>query len=106
MEQAKLNIKDNENYIKANEILGKMKYKQYIPRGPERWNRQQYTSKGVSIFLGTAFSTIALTNAILTYDYISLIAYLLVLVTGVIFGILQMKSAEIYWTTEYYQYAL
>lgn len=106
MEQAKINVRDNEDYKKANEILKKIRIKEIIPRSPNKWNTQQWTTKGVTIFLSTALSTIALTNAILTYDYMSLLTYLLVITMGVIFGILQMKSAEAYWTNEYYQYAL
>ena len=106
MEQAKINVRDNEDYKKANEILKKLKVKEFIPRSPNKWNRQQWTGKGLAIFISTILSTVALTNAILTYDYMSLLTYLLVLVIGIIFGILQMKSAEAYWTNEYYQYAL
>ena len=106
MEQAKINVRNNEDYKKANEILKKIKVKEIIPRSPNKWNKQQWTTKGVTIFLSTALSTVALTNAILTYDYMSLLTYLLVITMGVIFGILQMKSAEAYWTNEYYQYAL
>lgn len=106
MEQAKINVRDNEDYKKANEILKMVRIKEIIPRSPNKWNTQQWTTKGVTIFLSTALSTIALTNAILTYDYMSLLTYLLVITMGVIFGILQMKSAEAYWTNEYYQYAL
>lgn len=105
MEQAKVNVKDNESYKAAKEILAKEKVREYIPRSPGSWQRQQYISKGVTIFLSTAVGTIALTNAILTYDYMSLLTYILVIFMGVVFGILQMKKAEEYWTTEFYDYA-
>ena len=107
MEQAKINVKDNEQYKKANEILNRLKKKKdYKPRNPKKWESSQYRTKGITIFLSTAFSTIALTNAILKYDYVSLLTYLLVLIIGVIFGVLQMKLAEAYWTKEYYEYAI
>lgn len=105
MEQAKLNSKDNENYKKANEILLEFKQKDYKPLSPTAWTKKQWTSKGVTLFMGTAISTVGLTNAILKYDYMSLLTYLIVLIMGIIFGIMQMKSAEIYWTKEYYEYA-
>lgn len=41
MEQAKINVRDNEDYKKANEILKKLKVKEFIPRSPNKWNRQQ-----------------------------------------------------------------
>ena len=106
MEQAKLNVRDNEDYKKANEILKNSKQKDIIPRSPSKWNKQQYSTKGISLLVMTLISTIALTNAILSYDYMSLLTYVIVLTIGVIFGFLQMKFAEAYWTNEYYQYAI
>lgn len=105
MQQAKVNVKDNEKYKEALEILGRIKVKKYIPRSPTKWNRQQYGGKGVTIFLSTALATIAFTQALLTYDWIALIAYLFTIIMGIIFGILQMKMAEQYWTDEFYNYA-
>ena len=102
MEQAKINVKDNEQYKKANEILNRLKKKKdYKPRNPKKWESSQYRTKGITIFLSTAFSTIALTNAILKYDYVSLLTYLLVLIIGVIFGVLQMKQMKKQQTREH-----
>lgn len=107
MEQAKLNIKDNSNYLEANKILSSIKDKdKRKPRGPNKWNKQQYSKKGTSIFLGSFLATIALTQAILTYDWVSMLSYIFTIIMGLIFGIMQMKSAERYWTIEYYEYAL
>lgn len=105
MQQAKINVKDDSKFVEANKILDKLRSKQYIPRSPKKWQTQQYTMKGILIFFCTAFSTLALSNAILRYDYMSLLIYVLVIVTNVIFGILQMKKAERYWTEEYFDYA-
>lgn len=106
MQQAKINIRDNENYKKARDILVHQKVKNVVPRSPAKWNTKQYLTKGVSIFLITGLSTIALTQAILTFDWVSMLTYLFTIIMGLIFGILQMKSAEEYWTDEYYRYAL
>lgn len=106
MQQAKLNVKDDENFKEANKILGRYKNNLVIPRSPEYWSKKQYSLKVVVLFVFSALSTIALSNAILTYDYMSLMTYALTLLMGLIFGILQMKSAEVYWTTEYYYYAI
>lgn len=104
--QAKLNVKDNENYKSARAILIDEQKKEMLPRAPQKWKRQQYGRKATTIFLGSALGTVALTQAILSFDYIALITYLFVIVCGLIFGILQMKYAEEYWTNEYYEYAL
>lgn len=106
MQQAKLNIKNNPNYIEAKNILMQHKIKLALPRSPVKWNSQQYSKKGTMIFLTTALATIALTQAILSFDYIAMLTYLFTIIMGLIFGVLQMKSAEDYWTDEFYRYAL
>lgn len=106
MQQAKVNVKDNENYKRARDILINQKEKEILPKSPNKWSSQQYIKKGTTIFLTTGLSTIALTQAILSFDYISMLTYLFTIVMGLIFGILQMKTAEEYWTDEYLQYAL
>lgn len=35
-----------------------------------------------------------------------LLSYILTITMGIILGALQMKKAEVYWTFEYYQYAI
>lgn len=107
MEQAKVNVKDNEKFIEANRILEKTKDKRAKdPRSPGKWTSQQYGKKGTTIFITTMLATIALTQAILSFDYITMLTYLFTIVMGLIFGVIQMKSAELYWTDEYYKYAL
>lgn len=106
MQQARLNIKDDEKYKEARSILVKEKIKNVIPSSPAKWNAKQYLTKGVTIFVATGLSTIAFTQAILTFDWISMLTYLFTIIMGLIFGVLQMKTAEEYWTDEYYRYAL
>ena len=106
MEQAKLNIKDNEHYKEAQDILVKVKKKEHKPKSPAQWNAAQYGKKGVSLFLASAMSVVAIGQAVLSYEWATALAYLFTLGMGIIFGIMQMKKAENYWTTEYYEYAL
>lgn len=106
MEQAKLNVKDNERYKQANEILLKSKKKEHEPKSPSKWQAEQYGKKATKIFLGSAMSVVTFGQAILSYDWVSMLAYIFTLAMGLIFGVMQMKKAEIYWTTEYYAYAL
>ena len=51
-------------------------------------------------------SVVAIGQAVLSYEWATALAYLFTLGMGIIFGIMQMKKAETYWTTEYYEYAL
>lgn len=105
MEQAKVNVKDHPNYIRATELLLKSKKKEVLPRSPRKWNAQQYGKKGTSLFLTSSLATVALGQAMLTFDWIALLTYLFTIIMGLIFGVLQMKQAELYWTTEYLAYA-
>ena len=104
--QAKINIKDNENYKRARDILIQESVKEVMPKSPHRWNIEQYSKKGVTIFIASALSTIALTQALLTFDWVSMLTYLFTIIMGLIVGVLQMKTAEEYWTNEYLEYAL
>ena len=105
MMQAKINVKDNEKYKEALDILRLTKRKEYTPRSPSSWNKQQYGQKGVTLFITTALSTIALTQAMLTFDWMSMLTYLFTIIMGLIFGVMQMETAEEYWTDEFWQYA-
>lgn len=106
MEQAKLNVKDNEHYIEAREILYKNKKKEHEPQSPQKWQALQYGKKGTTIFISSALSVVALGQAMLTFDWVAMLAYVFTIALGVIFGIMQMKKAEAYWTGEFYEYAL
>lgn len=105
MEQAKINVKDDVHYKEALEILSKSEQKEFTPRSPRKWNAQQYGKKGTSLFISSLLATIALSQAILTFDWVALLTYLFTIILGIIFGVLQMKQAEIYWINEFYDYA-
>ena len=105
-QQALLNVRQDERYIKANEILGTLDIKkEYRPRSPREYNLKLYLGKGTSIFISSILSTFALSQAILTYDWISLLTYSLVITFGIIFGFISMYSGMDYWTVEFPLYA-
>ena len=79
--------------------------KEYIPRSPGKYNLQQYGSKGTTIFISSIVSAFALSEAILTFDWVQFLSYVFTVLMGVVFGIIQMRSSEVYWTTEYWKYA-
>lgn len=106
MQQAKLNAEKDETYQKAKALLGRVRPKEYHPRSPAKFLAQSYGRKGTTIFFSSALSTIALTQAILSFDWISFLVYLFTITMGIIFGVLAMKNAENYWTQEYYDYAV
>lgn len=106
MQQGRLNVKDHPNYIEAQKILQKVRVKNAMPRSPKQFNGKQYGRKGIMIFASTSLATIALTQAALSFNWIDMLTYLFTIIMGIIFGILQMKTAEDYWRDEYLRYAL
>ena len=103
--QSHINVRDNENYKKAREIFHKFTNKEVIPLTLEQFNRHQYGRKGLTIFIGTLIGGFALTQAILSYDYIRMLTYLTTIIMGIIFGIYVMKTYEDYLTYGYLQAA-
>lgn len=106
MEQAKLNVAKDPHYIEATEILLKAKKADHTPRSPQKWQALQYGKRGTKIFISSAMSVVALGQAILSFDWVSMLAFIFTIAMGIVFGILQMKKAEAYWTDEFYRYAL
>ena len=104
--QAKINVQDNANYLEAINILdiASTRDTERI-RSPEEYYKEIYGKKGVTIFITSALSAIGLTQAVLTFDWISMITYFFTILMGVIFGILQMNQTETFWTFEYLRYA-
>lgn len=106
MEQAKLNVAKDPHYIEATEILLKAKKADHTPRSPQKWQALQYGKRGTKIFISSAMSVVALGQAILSFDWVSMLAFIFTIAMGIVFGVLQMKKAEAYWTDEFYRYAL
>lgn len=105
--QAKVNIQDDEKYLKALEILGECTGDEDLqPRSPHKYFFGVYGKKGTTIFITSLISAVGLTQAILTFDWVQMLSYLFTVVMGVIFGLIQMNATEEYWTGEYYRYAL
>lgn len=106
MKQAEINVAENTRYKEAKEMLRRHKPHEYIPQSPAKWKLKQYGAKGTTVFLTSIASTVVLTQAVLTYDWVSALVYLFTIVGGIICGIMQMKKAELYWTEEFYDYAV
>lgn len=106
VKQARVNIKDDPVYLEAVIILQLVRGKTYIPRSLEQFNKQEYSTKMVTVFITSIFSALSLSQAILTYDWMSLLTYLFTITMGIIFGIFEMKKYEEYYIGgEYLDYA-
>lgn len=105
--QGKLNIKDNPFYLEACEILRRWGFyaDSNDPRAPDVWLHGEYKNKGVMIAITSVLSAIIITQAILVFDWVSMLTYLFTIVMGIIFGLFQQDAAETYWTEEFWYYA-
>lgn len=103
--QAKKDVSDHPSYKLACEILSKNKPKDYKPLSPAQFAAKQWGTKGVFLALGTAITTIALTNIILFYDWVAAVSCMITIILAIIFGLLNMASEETYWTDDFLQYA-
>lgn len=105
-EQGRSNVRNNPNYIRANEILMRISNKIRLPRSPKKWLSQQYGRKGTLIVISSLLGMFCIANAVLKWDWAALCSYAVTIAMGLIFGVIQMHKAEVYWTTEYLSYAL
>lgn len=104
VKQAKINIRDNEQYQEALRMLRETEPEE-PPRSPHDYFKKQYLNKGFTLIITTLLSTVCITQAILTFDYIAMITHIITVVFGVVFGIMVMREDEEYWINEFYYYA-
>lgn len=106
MAQGKVNIKDDQHYLEAQDILRKIdKNKNLVARSPKKYFGTIWGTKGVVIFISSILSTIVLAEAMLQFDLASFLSYVFTIAMGVVMGYLQMRQTEEYWTSEYLSYA-
>ena len=103
--QAKINVRDNERYKKANEELYKMnKSYEYKPRSPESFQRRQWTKKGITIFITSITSAFVFGEVILNFDLETFLSYLFTIFMCIIFSYITMRNNEDYWVSEFPEY--
>lgn len=109
IQQGKTNIKNNAKFLEAERIMSELAVNKAKnvkkPRAPKLFLKQEYGRKGIIIFSTTALATVALTQAILSYDTANMLSYIFTITMGVLFGIIEMKKVEDYWINEYLDYA-
>lgn len=105
--QAKRNVKDNENFKKAQEIFNELKSEEkeeLLP--PKKYLGKLYRSKGIKVVVSSMLSVVAFSSAILTFDWVTMLSYLFTIIGGIVFGWITMASVEEYWTEDYYKLAI
>lgn len=105
--QAKVNVRNNKNFQAAQNIFNTLETpeEENLPT-PHEFLSKLYRTKGVTSFITSALSVIAFSNAILTFNWVTMLTYLFTIITGIIFGWITMISVEEYWTDTYYKLAL
>lgn len=104
--QAKVNVKHDKDFLKAKEILHKVKKEHKAkPRSPAAMEAQEWTKKGVTIFISTILAGATISSLILSFDIMTFLSALSGSLIGIGFGYVTMRKNEIYWTEEYLEYA-
>lgn len=106
IKQGKINIKDNPDYLAANELLGEYGPEDCdIPRSPRQYHQGVYGKKGASLIVFSVLGAISFSSAFLAFNAMKFLAQLFTLIMGLVFGFSSMKSEEEFWTSEYPRYA-
>lgn len=105
VKQARVNVKENENFKKANEILASFKPKEYKPISPAQYYSKLYARKGIALAITTLASLIAIGDAIINYNYLLLIATAVTILFAIVFGVISMKDTELYLSTDFLSWA-
>lgn len=106
LQQGDVNVKYYYKRRIADEILARIRLSKYIPLSPEEWKYKQYTKKGTTIIITSILSAFCIAQAVLSFDIKVFISYVVTILMGVLFGVLQMKKTEMYFSGEYFDYAV
>ena len=106
VKQAKVNVRDNEQFKKAEEILNNIKEEAEEIKPAKEYIAVLYRKKGISLFITSVLSIFGLTNAILTFDWVSMLTYIFTILMALVFGWITMNEVEEIWTDKHYKYAL
>lgn len=100
--QGKVNIKDNPKYNEANDYFNEQEEEEFIPT-PKQFLGGLYRNKLITTLIISSLGVFGLTQAILTFDWVSMLTYSFTIVFGIIFGWITMNNVEEYWTETYYK---
>lgn len=103
VKQAKVNVEKNERFKEADDYFTTQEDKEeYLPT-PKQFLWGVYRKKMVSTTICSILGVFGLTQAILSFDWISMLTYLFTVTFGLIFGWITMNEVENYWTDTYYK---
>lgn len=107
--QGKLNVRDEEEYIKAKELHlenFKRMNKEFIPIDPFKWEKKQKIRKGIFQGIGIFVGLLGLGLAVLSWNTSQFISATLSVVMSIGFGFVKMGDVERMWTEGWLEYEL
>ena len=102
VKQAKVNIRNDKRFLEADEYFNSEESDEYLPT-PREFLGRIYKNKMISTTIFSILGIFGLTQAILVFDWVSMLTYLFTIVIGIVFGWITMNEVEIYWTDTYYK---
>lgn len=107
MKRAKINAGKNPLFQKAEEIMREMagKNENEVPAPAQFYIKKMYRSKMLSTAIFTILGVFGFTNAVLTFDWVSMLSYVFTIMMGLIYGWAAMADAEQIWIERHYVYA-
>lgn len=106
IKQAKVNVKDNPYFQKAEAILMEQRKEDEEILPATTYIHKMYHKKAALTAIFTALGVFGFTNAILTFDWVSMLSYLFTVILGLVMGFINMKEAEEIWIEKHYRYAV
>lgn len=104
MKRAKINVKDNPYFKQAEEILVEKELEEE-PLPAEFYINKMYRSKMLTTVIFTILGVVGFSNAVLTFDWVSMLTYIFTIIIALVFGWISMAEAEQVWIEKHYRYA-
>lgn len=105
IKQAKVNVRDNEFFQEAERILLTEETEEEAILPAKFYLNKMYRTKVLTTGIFTVLGVFGFTNAILTFDWVSMLSYTFTITIGLVFGWISMNQAEEIWTERHYKYA-
>ena len=105
MKRAKINVRDDPKFIEAERILNEELDGIDDALPAAYYIRRMYRSKMTSTAIFTLLGVFGFTNAILTFDWVSMLSYTFTIIMALTFGWISMGEAELIWIEQHYKYA-
>lgn len=108
--QGKLNVKDEEDYLKAKDLhlknFERMNGKEIIPVDPFKWEKKQKTQKGIFQTLGIFFGLLGFGLGALCWNNNQFISATFSIILSIGFGLVHMGDVERMFTEGWLEYEL